>query len=155
MFLSLLLVACNQPEETAFEGPGYDADLGPTVAQDTYILALTELHVKNAPGPGGLFGDHASAVGGYLYDPANEVPGFVGGSFRNIGQLNWWTMTVWTDEESMLDFVVSEPHASAMADLTNVARSARSTDLEIRADQLPMTWDVALPMLDDVPWIVQ
>jgi hypothetical protein len=155
MLLSLAL-ACASPEpvETPFEGPGYDPEVGVTLAQDTFVLAVTELHVKNAPGPGKTFGEHANAIGEHLYSGQVEIPDFVGGSFRNIGQLEWWTLSVWADEASMMEFVLSEPHVSAMADLSVVSRAARSTHVEIAAADIPVDWDLALDTLADVDWIV-
>jgi len=157
MLVALSLLACAEPDpvETPFEGPGYDEEAGTLlVEQDTYLLGLTELYVKNAPGPGGLFGDHANAIGTYLYSGETEIPGFVGGRFRNVGTLKWWTLTVWTDEASMMDFVLSEPHVSAMIDLSTVASDARSTHLEITADDIPVEWDDALAVLESVDWVV-
>ncbi len=153
----VLLFACATPDpvETPFEGPGYDEGAGELlVVQDSFLLAVTELHVKNAPGPGGAFGDHAQAIGTYLYSGQNEIPGFVGGSFRSIGQLDQWTLTVWTDEASMMDFVLSEPHVAAMADLSAVSTAARSTHLTIAAADVPVEWDVALDALADVEWLI-
>lgn len=152
-FLAAMGCASKEPVETPFEGPGLDPETGRLAAQDApLVVGLTELHVKNAPGPGKRFGEHADAVGSYLY--AEEPPGFVGGSFRNVGKLEWWTMTVWTDETAMLEFVVSDPHAEAMVALTDVARAARSTHVEFPAGEAPPTWDWALDALEDVDWLI-
>ena len=157
MFFIITLWACAPVETvtTPFEGPGFDEEAGlPLLVQDNYILALTELHVINAPGPGSLFGDHAGRIGTYLYSGENDIPGFVGGSFRNVGQLEWWTLTVWTDEESMMEFVLSEPHVTAMADLSAVSKAARSTHVSVTPDQLPVPWDYALDQLETVDWLI-
>lgn len=157
MWTVLLFLACATPEAetTPFEGPGFDESTDqPLIAQDSYVLAITELHVINAPKPGNAFGEHADAVGTHLYSGQTEIPGFVGGSFRNVGKLQWWTLTVWTDEPSMLAFVTSEPHVNAMADLSAVAKSARSTHLTITKDQVPVEWDFALEQIDDVDWMI-
>ena len=151
----LALVACAAPApvETPFEGPGYDPETGLLADQDApFLVALTELHVKNAPGPGKRFGELADAVGTHLY--RDEPAGFVGGSFRNVGKLEWWPMTVWTDEVAMTDFILSEPHASAMTELSEVAVAARSTHTEFPAGGEPPTWDWALDTLDGVGWLV-
>lgn len=151
----LVLSACSKavPEETPFEGPGYNSETNTLVLQDTpLVVALTELHVKNAPGPGKRFGEHADAVGTHLY--GDEPAGFVGGSFRNVGKLQWWTMSVWTDEASMNDFVLSEPHASAMTELAQVSSAARSTHLDFPAGGPPPSWDWALDQLEEVDWLV-
>jgi hypothetical protein len=54
----------------------------------------------------------------------------------------------------MMEFVLSEPHVSAMADLSAVSSAARSTHLEITADQVPVDWDFALDTLDEVDWLI-
>lgn len=156
MSFLLLALGCAEPapETTPFEGPGYDPDLGLLIEQDRFILAVTELHVVNAPKPGATFGDHADAIGTYLYDGKTEIPGFVGGSFRNIGKLSWWTMTVWTDEASMMDFVLSEPHVNAMADLSYVASAARSTHVDIAPEDVPVDWEMALGVLEGNPYLI-
>lgn len=149
------LVACADPVpvETPFEGPGYDEDTKLLVTQDRpFVVALTELHVKNAPGPGKRFGAHAEAVGEHLY--GDEPPGFVGGSFRNVGRLQWWTLSVWTDEASMTDFVLSEPHVSAMTELAELSTAARSTHTDFESGGAPPSWAWALDTLDAVDWTV-
>lgn len=155
MFIPALLLACTTPEpvETPFEGPGLDTESGQLVAQEEpFVVGLTELHVKNAPAPGEKFGDHAQAIGEYLFK--EQPPGFVGGSFRNVGQLEWWTMTVWTDEDAMMEFVLSEPHVNAMADLSVVSKAARSTHVSVPAGGEAPTWDWALDTLEAEPWLI-
>ncbi len=152
---SLVLVACATPEpvETPFEGPGLDVETGALDAQDApFVVGLTELHVRNAPGPGKRFGDHADAIGTYLFK--EEPPGFVGGSFRNVGKLEWWTLTVWTDEAAMTEFVLSTPHVEAMTEISELAKRARSTHREFPAGEAPPTWDWALDELGTEPWLV-
>jgi hypothetical protein len=151
----VVVVGCQTPEaeEGVFEGPGFDPSTGLIEPVDGPLLvALTELHVRNAPGPGRRFGEHAQAIGEHLYGSQPPIPGFIGGSFRNVGQLQNWTMTVWRDEASMLAFVVSEPHVLAMGDTAEVSVRARSTHLEISPDELPYEWDVALPILEAEDW---
>jgi hypothetical protein len=141
------------PEVTPFEGPGFDPAIGLIEPdEEVLILALTELHVRNDPVGGPRFGEHAQTIGNHLYGAEPPIPGFVGGSFRSVGQLQQWTMTVWRNEESMLDFVVSEPHVLAMIDTATVAERARSTHLEIGAEQLPFEWEEALPILEGLNW---
>ena len=155
VFAALFLVACGpkEPVETPFEGPGFDVATGRLVAQDApFVVGLTELHVKNAPGPGKRFGEHAEAVGAYVY--GDEPEGFVGGSFRNVGKLEWWTMTVWTSEEAMTAFILSDVHVDAMMSLTDVAAAARSTHVEIEAGGSPPTWEWALAELEGAEWLV-
>jgi hypothetical protein len=145
---AVLSVACSkEPEIQPFAGPGWDDELGLLEPQDEYLVGITHLRVINLPGPGKRFGEHAEAVANFLYD--NEPEGWVGASFRNVGQLEWWTLTVWESEEAQLEFVVGEVHAAAMADLTEVAKWAESRSLWVTAEEIPPAWDVALDWLAD------
>lgn len=152
---SLFLVACaeSEPVETPFDGPGLDPATGALLDQDApFVVGLTELHVRNAPGPGHRFGEHADRVGTYLF--TEEPPGFVGASFRNVGKLEWWTLTVWTDEAAMTAFVLSSPHVDAMTEISELAKRARSTHRAFPAGGPPPSWDWALDELAAEPWLV-
>ncbi|MEN0067442.1 MAG: hypothetical protein AAGA48_35250 [Myxococcota bacterium] len=147
-FVALALVACAtpEPEETPLEGPGFDAETGELVAKgETFIVGLTHLQVRNLPGPGGRFGDHANAVGDHLFE--NEPEGWLGAAFRNVGRLNWWTMTVWESEEAMLRFVVSEPHAQAVADFWDITVGGEHQAYEATREELPVQWSRGMELL--------
>lgn len=142
-----MMVAGCTPElvEGPLEGPGFDPETGAPNLEGDLVLALTHLQVKNLPGPGKKFGDHANEVGTYLF--TEEPPGWLGAAFRNVGKLNWWTMTVWTDEVSELQFVVSEPHGSAMVDFPDIVVGGESRSVVVPASELPIDWDAALDLL--------
>lgn len=147
--LAALCLACSpEPEISPFEGPGFDSEANAlkSAKDSPYVVALTWLQVKNAPGPGGRFGEHANAAGTSLFEEGLE--GFVGVSFRNIGRLNWWTMTVWEDEASMAAWVYSGVHLEAIEAFPDVAANARKAVVERDADEVPMDWDEALSILD-------
>ena len=149
--MMVLVLAGCAPEinESPLEGPGFDAE-GRLVAEgETFVVGLTHLQVKNAPGPGATFGEHANAVGEHLY--AEEPEGWLGAAFRNEGQLRWWTMTVWEDEQALLDFVHSEPHAAAMEVFSDIVVGGVSTDLEVTAEDLPMSWETGMATLLAAP----
>ncbi|MBX2797625.1 MAG: hypothetical protein KTR31_08155 [Myxococcales bacterium] len=140
------ITACGGTEESPLSGPGFDELSGDLLGtHDTYLVGLTHLQVKNAPGPGGRFGDHANAVANHLFE--EEPEGWLGAGFRNVGRLQQWTMTVWEDEEAMLDFVTSDPHLAAMADITDISAGAVSRSLELESSALPLPWDEALALL--------
>jgi hypothetical protein len=147
----VLLAACSdEPEIAPFEGPGWDSETGTLIEpQEQYLVGLTHLRVRNAPGPGKRFGEHAEAVATSLFE--TEPEGWVGVSFRNVGRLDWWTMTIWETEEAQLEFVVGDVHAAAMGALTDVAKSAESLSLWVPAEEVPMDWDRALELLADEP----
>lgn len=141
------LLACTpEPSESPLEGPGFDEATGELLrGQDEYMVALTYLEVRNLPGPGSRFGSHANAIGTHLFE--TEPAGWMGAGFRNVGRLRWWTMTVWESEEEMMDFVVAEPHVSAMLDINEVSRGAVNRSLWMAADELPLSWSDAMTLL--------
>ncbi|MCB9743129.1 MAG: hypothetical protein H6740_11055 [Alphaproteobacteria bacterium] len=141
------LAACSPVQESPFEGPGYSAEQGLIEPQERYLVALTWLHVVNRPGPGSRFGELATAVGEHLY--VNEPEGWVGASFRSEGRLEQYTMTAWRSEQAMLEFVVSEPHATAMSEFWEVAEYGKTAILELPAEDVPLSWDEALSVLDE------
>lgn len=152
--LAVTLVGCT-PEvvEGPLEGPGLEEETGELIVEgEQFLVALTHLQVKNAPGPGGRFGDHANAIGTWLFE--NEPEGWVGAAFRNRGQLNWWTMTVWESEEAMHEFVLSDLHAAAMADLSSVSVGAESMHKWMDREELPLAWSTALEILREEPGFV-
>ncbi|MEZ4322220.1 MAG: hypothetical protein R3F61_32405 [Myxococcota bacterium] len=150
ILLALAVGCAPSIEEGAFEGPGFDSETGElTVGGDELLVALTHLQVKNAPGPGGRFGDHAQGIGEWLY--TEEPEGWVGAAFRNEGRLNWWTMTVWESEEAMLAFVTSDIHGAAMADLTDISVGAESRSDWMPREDLPLAWTDALDHLREAP----
>lgn len=143
-----LVVGCTpEPEVMPFAGP----DGAQTVEsdQDEVLVAMTHLRVRNLPGPGARFDDHANAIADHLYETTPD--GWLGASFRNVGKLDWWTVTVWESEEAMMDFVVSEPHLSAMADLGTVAKAARSRHEWMAPDDAPPPWDAIVEELETDP----
>lgn len=143
-----LLAACTpEAEVLPFQGPAGTTTLETT--QTEVLVGMTHLRVRNLPGPGKRFGEHANAVAGWLYD--NEPEGWLGASFRNVGQLDWWTMTVWESEEAMLAFVLSDVHLAAMADLENVSASAESRHEWMPAEAGPPSWDHVIEQLQVDP----
>lgn len=149
--LMVMVGACSPRVETmAFQGP--DGILTVETAQAEVLVAMTHLEVRNAPGPGKRFGEHAEAVANSLYD--DPPPGWLGAMFRNEGRLNWWTVTVWESEEAMLEFIVAEPHASAMRALTDVAVSAESRNEWMPVEAAPPPWDDVVVALEDEPRFV-
>jgi len=144
--LPVLLVACGpRVEEGELEGPGVDEEGRITVDADELLVGLTHLQVKNAPKPGKRFGELAEAIGNHLFD--TEPEGWVGAAFRNEGRLNWWTMTVWESEEALMDFVVSEPHVTAMAEMGDISVGGETRTLWLPTEELPVEWDRALDLL--------
>jgi hypothetical protein len=148
---TLALAACTPaPEVSPFEGPDGVTTLQTT--QPEVLVAMTHLRVRNAPGPGRQFGEHANAIGNHLYE--TKPDGWLGASFRNVGRLDWWTLTVWESEEAMLAFVVSEPHVSAMIDIDVVSAGAESRTEWMAVEDAPPSWDLVVERLETDPQTV-
>lgn len=156
VFISGLAIGCAtpEPEETPLEGPGFDEVTGALMAPgEAFTVVVTHLQVRNLPGPGGRFGELADEVGTDLFE--TEPPGFVGAAFRNVGRLNWWTMTVWDTEYDMLSWAVQEPHATAMAEFRDITTGGENTKLLMTPDELPLAWDDALELLLTEPRVIR
>ncbi|MCA9568988.1 MAG: hypothetical protein KC656_14160 [Myxococcales bacterium] len=141
----LLLVGCSKsPEIQPFQGP--DGVEGLETGVDEVLWVVTHLRVRNAPGPGGRFGELANTIGNDLFENPRE--GWLGASFRNIGRLDWWTLTAWESEEAMNAWVVSPDHATAMAEFTEIAVSGENKWIRRPASEGVMDWDTALLALE-------
>ncbi|MEM6928428.1 MAG: hypothetical protein AAF602_15950 [Myxococcota bacterium] len=150
LVLGGLACAPPVPEESPLEGPGFDPVTGALTAEgESFVVALTHLQVRNLPGPGRRFGDHAQTIGNYLFE--EEPAGWLGAAFRNVGRLDWWTITVWDSEQAMLEFVVSPPHAYAMAEFSDITVGGESRSIEIGPEALPIPWSDALGQLLSEP----
>ena len=152
MFVMLCVACAPEPEISPIAGPGFEGDALAEAREGTYVVGLTELHVKNAAGPGKRFGDLTGAVVDELFPEDGgfgDIEGWLGASFRNVGQLHWWTMTVWESREDMSAFMVRDAHLQAMLNIRDVAAAATSLHIEVTADELPLDWDEALDLLDE------
>ena len=154
--LALTLVGCAAPvpEESPLEGPGFDPETGALIAEgDDFVVVLTHLQVRNRPRPGRRFGELANAIGNDLFE--TEPDGWLGAAFRNVGRLNWWTITVWESEEQMIDWVVSEPHVDAMSEFSQLTVGGETRKLDATPEMLPLAWPDALDQLISEPDVVR
>ncbi|HEU4408817.1 MAG TPA: hypothetical protein VFS43_26385, partial [Polyangiaceae bacterium] len=75
-------------------------------------------------------------------------PGFVGYELAYSTKCNYGrTITVWQDEASMMSFVTSGAHATAMTEVRTVGVDGRTIDWDIAPDELPVTWATARAQL--------
>ena len=143
-----VLAGCSlEPEESPLSGPGFEEDTGAFLGEEgDYVIALTYLKVRNAPGPGDRFGELATDAATNLFE--TEPEGWLGAGFRNIGRLQQFTMTAWESEEAMLEWVVSPVHVQAMTEIGDVSSEAKSTVLDVTEAELPFSWEEAVPVYD-------
>jgi len=126
---------------TPFRGPGQDV----TAGSSELVLSLTQATLNDDSRARAVFWDYVDRVETSLEDQ----PGFVGFSKRTelFGD-NAWTMTVWSDAESLQAFVESEPHRAAMRNAMGALADARFVRVTIGRDELPVTWERALELLE-------
>jgi heme-degrading monooxygenase HmoA len=140
--LPLFLSACTAA--SPFAGPGWDDGLT-TDAPGPFIAVAT--HTRATAGRESTFDLHVDAIKAQL----ETQPGLVGSSLRGrIPGRERWTLTVWEDEESIVDFVVAGAHAEAMSDYENAIEGIYYATWTVEADELPLDWSDALDRLKEV-----
>lgn len=109
------------------------------------IIAVTEARLGDNRALRRAFWDHVDKVEASLPDQ----PGFLGFSKRTelFGD-RAWTMTAWTDEDSLEAFVRSETHQRAIAAAFGALDGARFARIETTRGAMPPDWDAALRQLD-------
>lgn len=147
--LSFLLPIGACTIHSSFSGPGWDDALltdapGPFLAVATHTRPVRETSDR--------FDEHVTAIAEQL----ETQPGLVGSSFR--GRLfgrEVWTLTVWEDEESVVEFVTSGAHLEAMGDSV-VIEGIETVEWDIAPTEMPPTWNDVDEHLDalgtDEPW---
>ena len=126
---------------TPFRGPGQDVAAG----TGELVLSLTQATLNDDSRARAVFWDYVDQVEASLEDQ----PGFVGFSKRaELFGDNAWTMTVWSDAGSLQAFVNSAPHRAAMRDAMGALADARFARVTIGRDELPVSWERALELLD-------
>ncbi|MDX2088871.1 MAG: antibiotic biosynthesis monooxygenase [Kofleriaceae bacterium] len=139
--LALAACAVSRP----FAGPGYDRERG-VIAPDTgamVVVALTNATLDGARRH--TFDDHTRRV----VDSLSSQPGFIGSSLRTrIFGNEVWTMTAWTSEEALDNFVASGVHQTAIENGMAPVRTARFARIKVARTALPLSWDRALEILE-------
>jgi hypothetical protein len=73
------------------------------------------------------------------------TPGVVGYSLRaKLLSRNFWTLSVWTDEKSLMDFVMKIPHAQAMKAMLPHMGPTKFTKWKVLGSTLPLNWEEAM-----------
>lgn len=144
------LYECEEPELVVVQplvGPGIDPETGALLEplQDEYVLHTTQIWVR--PEEFERFLALGMAVGEQL----GQTDGLVGFGLAYEPTCGFQrTMGIWRDEQSMLAFVGSGAHAEAMTMTREVSLTGRTTHWVAGADQMPLTWEMALEALADV-----
>lgn len=141
--LALVLGGCSIA--APFEGPGYDPAQGlVTNAEGPFFAVVTKARIRR--GEGQAFNAHVEAI----QDSLDGQPGLVGSALRaQLGGRDRWTLTVWEDAESLLQFATGEAHLEAMVDADAITDGVWSASWALQPAEVPPGWDEALERLPD------
>jgi len=77
-----------------------------------------------------------------------STPGVIGYSLRaKILSRNFWTLSVWQDQNTLMDFVAKIPHGEAMKAMIPHMGSSRFAQWKVAGSSLPLSWDEAMQRL--------
>ena len=95
-----------------------------------------------------------SAVPGFIrfslqiQQQLRSTPGVIGYSLRaRILSRNFWTLSVWQDQITLMDFVAKIPHGEAMKAMFPHMGSSKFTQWKVAGSSLPLRWDEAMQRL--------
>ncbi len=128
-------------------GPGIDPETGELLPplQDSYIVHTTQLMIK--PEAQEQFDELTGAVMAQLM----ETEGVVGVALAYEPTCDFYrTMGIWEDERSLMLFVGTGVHAQAMGQTAEISLTGRTTHWTVSADELPLTWEMAIEQVADV-----
>lgn len=66
----------------------------------------------------------------------------------DVVRLNFWTLSVWIDRQSLSDFVHSAPHERIMQKLAPLMRETKFRYWKVDASEIPLRWDAAKARLE-------
>jgi len=144
------LYDCEEPDFQVIQplsGPGIDPETGALLEplQDDYVLHTTQILVM----PDQL--EPFFALNMPIFEQLAQTDGLIGFALATEPTCGFSrTMGVWRDEQSLLAFVGSGAHAQAMARAREVSITGRTTSWVVTADQLPLTWEMALAAIAEV-----
>jgi hypothetical protein len=73
------------------------------------------------------------------------TPGVIGYSLRaKMLSRNFWTLSVWEDQQSLTDFVAKVPHGEAMRAMTPHMGQPKFTQWKVAGSSLPLSWEEAM-----------
>ncbi len=75
----------------------------------------------------------------------NTAPGLLGYSLlARLGRKQFWTLSVWEDEQALGEFVETVPHRTVMTALQSDMGETQFLRWTIRGDAYPPSWKLAL-----------
>jgi hypothetical protein len=73
------------------------------------------------------------------------TPGIIGYSLRaKLLSRNFWTLSAWADEKSLMEFVVKIPHGQTMKAMMPYMGRTKFTKWKVPGSALPLRWKEAM-----------
>jgi len=73
------------------------------------------------------------------------TPGVIGYSLRaKVLSRDFWTLSVWQDQKTLMDFVSNMPHGEAMKAMTTHMGRTKITQWKVAGSALPLSWNEAM-----------
>ena len=74
-----------------------------------------------------------------------SAPGILGYALRaKLLQKDFWTLSAWLDEKSLMEFTAHIPHSQVMKALAPHMGSTNFTRWKVAGSELPLGWDAAM-----------
>ena len=74
-----------------------------------------------------------------------KSPGAIGYAMRaRILSRNFWTLSVWEDDQALMEFVRAAPHREAMKSIAPYMGATKFTRWKLQGSAVPPTWDDAM-----------
>src|SRR5882672_7014337 len=74
-----------------------------------------------------------------------STPGIIGYTLRaKILSRNFWTLSVWEDQKTLMDFLAKIPHGEAMKAMAPHMGRTKITQWKVAGSSLPLSWDEAM-----------
>ena len=75
----------------------------------------------------------------------SRTPGAIGYALRaKVLSRNFWTLSVWEDERSLMEFVRNPPHSEAMKSIAPHMGPTKFARWKMRGSAIPPSWDEAM-----------
>ena len=89
---------------------------------------------------------------GQVIDSLESQPGYIGHSLRfSISGREVWTMTVWSSEQALNDFVDSDIHMTAINEGVSALEEGSFARVLLPRSEVPLDWAEAQRLLEESP----
>ena len=147
MILGLLGWLAGCTFATPFRGPGYDSGRGitlPLTEQDTVVVGLTHATLGDDGAKNAAFTGNIRKIVATM----DRHEGLIGYSVRRqLFGNEFWTMTVWKDEASLIAFIRGREHDQAVLEGSPALADNVFARVILPREAIPLSWDQAEALL--------